>query len=134
MPGRSTYATGSRTRDLAICGLLALFVVVSAPALRVYYRITVVDLTVVRIDPDESRHPLPTPEGIWEPRRRSRLARQRPAAMLRMLEQAIHRFANEDPSMAAVVAGTRFEWTVRYSENTPRLDRHAVIVTRRGAQ
>ena len=114
-----------------MCGLLAVCVVVSAPALRVYHRITVIDLTVVRIDPDGSRHPLPTPDDVWERRRRGRLAQQRPADMLRMLEDAIRRFGREDPSMAAAVAGTRFEWTIRYSENTPRLDRQAVIVTRR---
>lgn len=133
MPDRPaiSYATGSRSRDLFVCGLLLLFVMVTAPALRVYDRVTVIDLTVVRIDPDGTRRPLPTPERVWERRHRGRLARQPPATMLRMLEQAIHRFAREDPSMAAVAAGTRFEWTVRYSENTPRLDRQAVIVIRR---
>lgn len=133
MPERSaiSYVTGSRLGDLVVCGLLFVFVMVSAPALRVYYRVTVIDLTVVRIDPDGTRSPLPTPERVWDQRRRGRLAHQPPSTMLRLLEQAIHRFVREDPSMAAVAAGTRFEWTVRYSENTPRLDRQAVIVTRR---
>ena len=124
-------ATGSRRRDLATGLAILLVSLALAPNLRVYYRVTVVDLTVEQVDPDGTRRPMRPPETVWGPAPRGRLARQEPARMLRTLERSIDRFMREDPAAAALRPGIRLEWIVRYSENSPRLDRRAVIVSGR---
>jgi len=122
------YALGSRRRDVVAFVSLALLVVIAAPFLRVYYRVTVAEVTLTRIDPDGTRHRLAVPDEVWNARRRVVAGRQRPAAMLRSQEALIRRFMATDARLASSPPGTRFEWRIRYAENSTRLDRDALIV------
>jgi hypothetical protein len=107
---------------------LTLLVVLLAPTVRVYSRVTVAEVTLTRIDPDGTRQALPVPAEVWGDGRRRIAARQRPAAMLQSQEALIRRFMATDPRPAASPPGTRFEWRIRYAENSTRLDRAVVIV------
>ena len=120
------YCLGSRRRDLLAAVLSALVVLAGSPFLRVYHRITVMDLTVVRIETDGRRTPVPTPSSIWNAVARLKASRRTPGATLRTLERGIQQVMQDDPAIASAPAGTRFEWIVRYSENNVRLDRVVV--------
>lgn len=99
-----------------------------SPRLRVYYRVTVVDVSVERIDLDGTRHALATPgplqrlgHGYWRSDEVEHGARKR---IDRLMRDA--RFLRDAPP------GTRFQWLVRWSENSARLDQRALIVRRVG--
>jgi hypothetical protein len=122
------YCLGSRRRDLLAVALSALLVLAGSPSLRVYGRVTVMDLSVMRIEPDGRRTPVAPPAWIWSRAARARAARRRPRATLRTLELRIQQVMRGDPAFAAAPPGTRFEWTIRYSENSARLDRTVVYL------
>ncbi len=136
MAGGSRYALGARRWDLTACAALALLAIVASLGLRVYYRVTLAEVTLVRVDPNGAHHVLPVPDAVWGTAQRSQAARQRPAEMLRALEAQIRDFMATAPLAASAPLGARFEWRIRYSENTLRLDREAtvVFVARAGAR
>jgi hypothetical protein len=103
-------------------------VLAGSPFLRVYYRVTVMDLSVVRIESDGRRSPVPTPSSIWNPAARVRAARRPPSTTVRALDLRIQQLMRGDPAIAAAPPGTLFEWTIRYSENSTRLDRRMVYL------
>ena len=121
----SRYATSSRRGDLVAFGLLAGWIVATAPLLRVYHRVTAFQVALVRVEPDGRRVRLSTPEPV---RRAWPLAYREPAVALAGLRQVIRRYGREDPGIAAAAPGTRFEWTIRWSANSLRLDREVTIL------
>lgn len=124
------YCLGSRRGDLLAVGVLALLVLVGSPFVSVYHRVTLLDLSVVRIEPDGRRTVMSIPPSLWHRRPARPWAVQRePTAAVRALEARIRRLTRADPAMATAPPGTRFEWTIRYSENSTRLDRTAVCVS-----
>jgi len=125
---RSGYCLGSRRRDLLAVALWTLLVLAGSPFLRAYHRVTVMDLSVVRIEPAGQRTPMATPPALWNRAARGGAARKTPAAAVQALEQQIRQLMRSDLAIASAPPGTRFEWTIRYSENSVRLDRSAVYV------
>jgi hypothetical protein len=126
--GVSRYCLGSRRRDLLAAVVATLLVLAGSPFLRVYHRITLVDVSVVRIEPDGRRIPMPTPSSLWNRGARSLVAQRSVRAAVRAADLRIQQVMRSDPAIAAAPPGTRFEWVIRYSENSARLDRSAVHV------
>jgi hypothetical protein len=127
--GASRHSSlGSRRRDLLAAAVLALLVLAGSPFLRVYHRITVMDVSVVRIEPDGRRIPIPTPSSLWNPGVRVLAAQRSPGAAVRAADLRIRQVMRSDPAIAAAPPGTRFEWLIRYSENSAGLDRSALYV------
>jgi hypothetical protein len=116
------YCLGSRRRDLFALVALVLIVLAGSPWLAVYHHVTLLDVSVVRIEPDGRRTAIPTPP-LWRPPARRWAVPRGSLAAIRALEGRIHRVMRADPAIATAPPGTRFEWTVRYSENGTRLDR-----------
>lgn len=125
----SRYCLGSRRADLLAVGALALLVLAGAPFVCVYHRVTLMDLSVVRIEPDGRRTAMSVPSSLGHRRARPWAVQRGPAAAVRALEARIRRLMRADPAMATAPPGTRFEWTIRYSENSTRLDRAAVYLS-----
>jgi hypothetical protein len=126
--GASRYCLGSRQRDLLAVVLLTLLVLAGSPFLRVYHRVTLIDLSVVRIEPDGRRTALPTPPSLRRGPGRPWAEQRGTAAAIGALEARIQRLMRADPAIATAPPGTRFEWTIRYSKNSTRLDRTAVYL------
>jgi hypothetical protein len=116
---------GSRRRDLLAAALATVLVLGTSPFLAVYHRVTVMELRLVRLEPDGRRIPMPTP--AWGRGKGGRPAAwpSAPRAALGTVERRMQRLIREDPAMAAAAPGTRVELTVRYSENGTGLDRAA---------
>ncbi len=125
----SRYCLGSRRADLLATGVLALLVLAGSPFVCVYHRITLLDVSVVSIAPDGRRTAMPVPPSLGHRRARPWAVQQGPAAAVRALEARIRRLTRAEPAMATAPPGTRFEWTIRYSENSTRLDRTAVYLS-----
>jgi hypothetical protein len=120
-------ATGSLAIDLVAFGLLASVLLVSAPRLRVYHRITVMDVRLERVWPDGSTEPVEVPRQIGS----RRLSLLSAADAVPELSAFIRAYAATDPMVRDAVPGTRFRWTVTYGQNSPRLDRTSEIVIER---
>ena len=125
----SRYSLGSRRADLLAAGVLALLVLAGSPFVCVYHRVTLMDVSVVRIEPGGRRTAVSTPSRLGHRRAGPWAVPRGPAAALRALEARIHRLMRAEPAMATAPAGTRFEWTIRYSGNSTRLDRTAVYLS-----
>ena len=117
------YALKDRRLDLLAFAVILAFLVATCFTLRVYYRITVYEVDVVRIDPDGARVELPTPESIDE----LILWHLPPRSVLTHLETSIDRLQREGAWSADLARGSRFEWTVRYSFNSLALDQSQVF-------
>jgi hypothetical protein len=122
----SRYCLGSRRRDLLALGVLALLVLAGSPFVCVYHRVTLMELSIVRIEPDGRRTPMPTPPSLSRRPARPWAVQRGPASAVRGLEARVRRLMRAEPAFATAPPGTRFEWTIRYSENSARLDRSAV--------
>jgi hypothetical protein len=116
------YCLGSGRRDLLAAAMLAILVLAGSPFVCVYYRVTLLDVSVVRIEPDGQRTALPTLPPFGRNTGRPWAVPSGSVAALRALKGWIHWLMRVDP-MATVPPGTRFEWTIRYSENSSSLDR-----------
>ena len=125
----SRYSLGSRRADLLAAGVLALLVLAGSPFVGVYHRLTVLDVSLVSIGPDGRRTALSVPPSLGHRRAYPWAVQRGPAAAVRALEARIDRLMRADPAMATAPTGTRFEWTIRYSENSARLDRTAVYLS-----
>jgi hypothetical protein len=98
-------------------------ILVTAPALPVYTRVTVYDVRVVRMDAAGGRTEIPTPRPLARP---SRLALGRPESVVAELERRIeHAMRTEAPFSSA---GASYEWTIRWSRNSARLDQSKVLM------
>ena len=110
-------------------GAVLAFILVSAPALPVCSRVTVYDVRVVRVDPGGTRTVIPTPRALSRP---SRLALDNPDDVVPELERRIeHSMRTESPFASA--PGAQYEWTIRWSKNSARLDRSKVLTRPGGA-
>lgn len=113
---RGSFVTGSRRGDLLVLVAFLGLTVCSAPWLRVYYRITAVELELARIEPDGGRTPLEPPPELdfsaeWN---------RKPGDLSPWIERAFRRLAAaESPDRP----GASYELTARYSFNSPARDR-----------
>jgi hypothetical protein len=118
------WAFGSRRVDLALFVTILLLMIVLSPRLCVYYGVTVYEISIEEIRPNGDQRTLATPEeferlgaGYW---RGKDLAKKLPPR----ISEYMH---NSDwPKNAP--AGTRYEWNVRWSENSTRLDQADRVV------
>lgn len=121
-PAARATATRSRWLDLLCLTLMLTFLVLAAPRMRVYWRIVAARAAVVQVDPDGSRHVLPTPSDLQGPisgkglmKHRIRAFREGPAGA-----ELAERVRRASP-------GARLEWLVEWSVNTLRFDRSEVV-------
>ena len=121
---RRVYALGSRSRDLAAFGLVLVFLLGTSFTLRVYYRITVYEIELVRVAPDGSRTLLETPESIHA----LQLWHLPPESVLAHLEEHFSDLAAGNRWRVDLLTGHRLEWTVRYSFNSAAMDRRRVLL------
>jgi len=128
VPPARAFCLGTRSRDLTACAVLAVLVLAGAPLLAVYYRATATEVAVVRIDPGGRRTPVPVPRSFWRDGLRTRVIRARPAEAMGILQQRIETIMRGHRDFARAHPGTQYEWTIRYSDSHPRLDRRAVHV------
>lgn len=123
------YATKRRGGDLLTMGAVLALILVSAPALAVYSRVTVYDVRVVNVDAAGTRTVIATPRALSRP---SRLALAAPDDVVAELERRIDRAMRTDSPFSSAT-GARYEWTIRWSKNSPRLDRSKVLTRQGGA-
>ena len=110
--------TASPARDLVIFMALFAVMLLLSERLRVYYAVTVVDVTVARILPNGRLETLPTPlvfarpgEGYW-----------RPEKVVDLVKPQIENYMRSSAWSSEAAAGTRFVWTIRWARNSTRLD------------
>ena len=120
---RLVFVLGNRRRDLLVAAGVLAFLLAGSFIMRVYYRITVYEVDVVRIAADGSRTHIPTPERI----EKLRLWHLSPPELLDTLESQLKLIHQEGPYQRSIADGSRFEWTVRYSYNSPDLDQSRVF-------
>jgi len=118
-----TFVTGSRQYDLLIFIVLACFVIVTSYRLRVYYQVTVFEVSVVRVDPEGARRVLQTPEQF-----RKMSSVDKPSKVIPSLESGIREYVSNHSSSLQTEPGTRLEWIIRYSFNSGLLNQQRVIV------
>lgn len=123
------YATKRRGLDLLAIGAVLAVILVSALALPVYYRVTVYDVRVVRVDAAGARAVIPTPSALSRP---SRLALGKPEGVVAELERRIEHSMRTDTPFSS--PGASYEWTIRWSQNSARLDRSKVLTRPGGAR
>jgi hypothetical protein len=116
------FVTHSRRGDLLVFLLLAGLVLATAYRLRVYFHVTVVDVSIVRVSHDGTRQKLPTPEKF----RRAGLVAKPPMAISK-LERRIEKYMKNYPPLRQGQPLDRYEWVIRYSFNTRLLDQKHVI-------
>ncbi len=120
---RLLYIFGKREADLFIAACVLVFLLAGSFIMRVYYRITVYEIEVVEVAADGSRTLLPTPESIS----RLRLWHLSAPELLDALDSQLQLLQLGEPWREAILNGSHFEWTVRYSFNSPRLDQRRVF-------
>ena len=120
---RLVFVLGNRRRDLLVAGGILAFLLAGSFIMRVYYRITVYEVEVVRVAVDGSRTPIPTPEHIAQ----LRLWHLTPPELLDTLESQLNLLHQDGRWQRSISDGAHFEWTVRYSYNSPDLDESRVF-------
>lgn len=110
-----SYVTGSRGRDVVLLFAFLAFSLAVAPWLRVYYRITAFELTLVRLEVDGVQTQLALPPELdfhtyWN---------RTPQDLLPRIEQSFRNLAAKQPP-------DRYRLTVDYSFNSPALDQQVV--------
>ena len=116
--------TGSRAVDVMIFIVVLGLMLAAAPRLRVYFQVTMVEVSVVRIAPDGSRVELATPtafkhvgDGYW-----------RGDVLIERLKPQIDSYMKTSQWTQGAAPGTRFEWTVRWSDDSLKLDHSDRVV------
>jgi hypothetical protein len=112
--------TRSKLLDSLVFGALLVGLLLLAPRLRVYYRITVMQVQVDRLGPDGVPERVPTPgalEGLH-------LHQEPPAIALRTLSEKIRRHVRQ--RLPGEDDG-RLRWTIRYSFNSTARDREVEV-------
>lgn len=125
---RRRYATRSRNLDLLAAGAVLVLILVNAPAMVVYSHVTAFDVRVVRIDATGNRAEIPTPGPLL---RRSHLALDDPGHVVAVLERRINAVMRADPAFSSTDA--TYEWTIRWSRDSARLDQRKVFIRQGGA-
>jgi hypothetical protein len=121
---RLLYVFRMRGADLFVAACVLAFLLAGSFIMRVYYRITVYEIEVVEVAADGSRTPLATPESIA----RLRLWHLSAPELLDALDSQLRLLQRDEPWRQAILNGSHFEWTVRYSFNSPHLDQRRVFV------
>jgi hypothetical protein len=98
--------------------VLLIVMVLLAQRLIVYHDVTVVDVVVTRVGPDGHRHVLATPAKFARPGSGT-LA---PESVADTLRPAIDAHMRGSQWARDAPPGTRFEWTIRWSRDSVRLD------------
>src|SRR5947209_19972058 len=100
--------TASRGRDLVIFIVILVVMLLLSERLRVYFAVTVVDVTVTRILPNCREETLPTPRvfarpggGFW-----------RPEKVVDLVKPQIENYMRSSAWSSEAAAGTRFVWTI----------------------
>jgi len=122
-PHTNRFVTGSRRGDILLFLFLACLVIATSYRLRVYYQVTVFEVSVVRVDPDGTSRALQTPEQfqkMWSV--------DKPSKVVPGLESGIRAYMSNHSSSLQTQSGTRLEWTIRYSFNSRLLNQQRVIV------
>ena len=86
--------------------------------MRVYFRVTVAEVSATRIDADGSRHEIDLPANFA----RTLAATYGPEVFMNELASRMELFAQRE------APASRIEWTVHYSYDSSRLDRLRVFV------
>jgi hypothetical protein len=120
---RLFYVFGNRRRDLFVAACVLAFLLAGSFIMRVYYRITMYEIEVVEVAADGSRMPLATPESIS----RLRLWHLSAPEVLDTLDSQLDLLHEQEPWRQSILNGSRFEWAVRYSFNSPDLDQRRVF-------
>lgn len=113
-----TYLSGSRKLDMALLGLMALVVLYGGRRLKVYYMVNAARVEATRLLPDGTRDAVVLPRYI----ERSGTAGGRIENHLQRIERRIRRYATQQPEAQS------YEWSIRYSVNSPKLDRKRRVV------
>lgn len=119
----SVYLTGSRRLDLLCWCVLLLLLLAISPSFRVYHKVAAIRVEAAKIFPDGPQLPVQLPRHI----ERGGSIRVSIAEQLTSVEETIHRFMKQTDPLAEDPAGTHLTWTIRYSENSPRLDQTKVL-------
>lgn len=120
---KRTYVTRSKYFDLIIFALLLSVIIVTSYRLRAYYQFTYTKVTLVRMNPDGKRINNPVPNFIQS----YGLARLQPKIMWGLVEKIIRTYMKKPLESNKVKDGTRFDWIIRYSYNSFKLDKERII-------
>lgn len=122
------WAFGSRKVDFLLFISILLLMIVLAPRLRVYYSVTVYDISITEIQPDGTRKELPAPaelkrlgNGYWKGE-----------SLVKRLSPRISEYMQQSDWPTAAPAGTRYEWDLRWSDESTTLDHADRIVWEAG--
>ena len=114
----SEFVTRSRRREnMLFFSILGLMILIS-PALRVYYWVNVVEVSVERVMPDGQRAALTTPPELAKPGDGDWSG----GVLMARLKPRIRDYMNTSDWARGAPPGTRFDWEVRWSQNLSRLD------------
>ena len=120
-----TFVTRSRQGDLLLVFLLlACMLILTCYRLRVYFQVTVVEVSVIRVAPNGGQERLPTPKQF----RRMPIAVQPPPVVLDVLERRIRTYMDSSSLLSKAEPGTRFKWLIRYAFNSIHLDSQRVLL------
>ncbi len=110
--------TGSRAGDVVLALLILATIIALAPRLRVYFSVTMVDVSLERVMSDGTREALATPvefkqvgDGYWPG-----------DAVVSKLRPKIDAYMSSSTLATTAPAGTKFDWTIRWSEDSLKLD------------
>jgi hypothetical protein len=117
------YVTPSKRVDVGMFALLLVLSVMGSYRLRVYYAVMVGDVHMVRILPDGTRELLPTPASF---RRVGGFMSQE--HLVEELQQRITHYMHAAATRPVAGPDTRYEWTIRWSKDSLRLDNAQILV------
>jgi len=120
---QSISLTGSKKLDIVIFIIMALLILRGSSRLRVYYKVNAVRVEAARILSDGSRTTLKIPDRL----QKSGAAFGRMEKRLKVIEGRIQRYMEDDINIKQIQAGERYEWTIRYSVNSPSLDQRKIL-------
>ena len=110
--------TRSRAGDLALAALIAAGMIALAPRLRVYFQVTMIDVSLERVAPDGKRTAIATPDqfehlgdGYWPG-----------DTVVAQVTPKIEAYMQKSGLDSDAPTGTSFDWTIRWSENSTKLD------------
>ena len=113
-----TLVTRSRRCDRALFLSILLVMLLLAPRLRVYYRVTVVEIVVEQVTSDGGRLRLPTPQRFAHPGDGDWPGE----SLVGRVTPRIRDFMARSEWARRAAPGTRFEWTVRWGDDAIHLD------------
>lgn len=116
--------TGSRYVDVSIAAGITALMLLLAPRLRVYYQVTLVDVSIERVMADGSRSTVATPDefkhvgkGYWPGE-----------TLVKRLQPKINDYMSGSGLAATAAPGAHFEWTIRWSDDSLAMDHADRIV------